>query len=144
MTAPIAHQQPREAGPELLVLQKWEAFTGWLLAHTARWPKSHRFTFVQRLQNLALDITEALVEARYERASRARLLRQVNLGFERMRLLCRIAREAGVMPKRGFEVAMRGIDEAGRMVHGWRRSLDGRRRAQAKQPQRGATGAIEP
>jgi hypothetical protein len=54
----------REAGPELLVLQRWEEFTGWLLAHTARWPKSARFTLCQRVQNHALDVTELLVVAR--------------------------------------------------------------------------------
>jgi len=31
-----------------------------------------------------------------------------------------MARTRQVMPARGFETAMRGIDELGRMVHGWR------------------------
>lgn len=74
MTLPLDHPPAAEAGPELLVLQKWEAFTGWLLNHTGKWPKAARFTLTQRLENHALDVTEMLVEARYERRLRVRLL----------------------------------------------------------------------
>lgn len=74
--------KPREAGPELVVLQKWEAFTGWLLGHTGRWPKSARFTLTQRVENHALDIVEMLVEARYQPSSRAARLAEINMRLE--------------------------------------------------------------
>jgi hypothetical protein len=109
-----------------LVLAKWEEFTGWLLDHCAKWPKSARFTLTQRVENHALDIVERLVIARYEPATRIKALRKINLRLERMRFLIRIAQDQRVMPKAGFETAMRNIDEAGRMIHGWRQSL-GRR-----------------
>jgi hypothetical protein len=54
-----------------LVLAKWEEFTGWLLDHCAKWPKSARFTLTQRIENHALDVTEQLVLARYEPGARA-------------------------------------------------------------------------
>ncbi len=123
---PLDRPPAREAGPDLLVLQKWEEFTGWLLEHTNRWPKSARFTLTQRVQNQALDITELLVVARYERGERRRALREVNLKLERLRHLFRLAKAAAVMPGKGFESAMRGVDEAGRMVHGWRQAIDGK------------------
>ncbi len=113
----------RQAGPELLVLAHWEEFLGWFLPHTGRWPKSHRFTLCQRVQALALDVAELLVQARYDRRGRAQVLSDVNLRLERIRLLCRLARAVDAMPARGFETAIRGVDEAGRMVHGWRQHL---------------------
>ena len=131
MTLPHGRPPAREAGPELLVLAKWEEFTGWLLAHTSRWPKSARFTLCQRVQNAALDVAEMLVVARYEPRARVRTLRRCNLTLERMRLLLRLARAAGVMPPAGFESAMRGLDETGRMLHGWRE------RAERETPRRG-------
>ena len=118
-----ARRPSKEAGPELLVLAKWEEFTGWLLDFSAKWPKSARFTITQRVQNHAIDVVERLVIARYEPASRAETLRSVNLVLERMRFLFRIAREARVMPASGFETAMLGVDEAGRMIHGWRQRI---------------------
>ena len=71
MTLPLDHPAPREAGPELLCLAKWEDTAGWLIEHTAKWPKSSRFSFVQRVDNHALDVLELLVVARYEPGVRA-------------------------------------------------------------------------
>ncbi len=116
----------REAGPELLVLAKWEEFTGWLLEHTSKWPKSARFGLVRRVDDHALDITEFLIVARYEPRERRLTLREVNLRLERLRFLLRIATARRVMPASEFETAMRHVDEAGRMIHGWRETLGGR------------------
>lgn len=110
----------REAGVELLCLQKWEETAGWLVEHTAKWPKSARFSLVQKVDNHALEVLEMLVVARYEPGMRRKTLREVNLRLERLRFLLRIARSRKVMPEAGFETAMRGIDELGRMLHGWR------------------------
>lgn len=50
----------------------------------------------------------------------------MNLRLERLRFLLRIARSRSIMPASGFETAMRHVDEAGRMVHGWRKTLGSR------------------
>ncbi|MFY9342887.1 MAG: four helix bundle protein [Planctomycetota bacterium] len=120
MTVPIDRPPAAAAGPELLVLQKWETFVGWFLHHTGKWPKHARFVLAQRLENHALDVTEMLVQARYEPRQRAALLGAVNLRLERMRFLCRIARDSRVEHASGFESTLRQLDECGRMVHGWR------------------------
>lgn len=116
----------REAGPELLVLAKWEEFTSWLLDRTAKWPKTVRFTLTQRIENHALDVVEKLVVARYDRGARKRNLAEVNLALERMRHLFRLARERNAMPATSFETAARGVDEVGRMLHGWRSAVEGK------------------
>ena len=113
------------------MLAKWEKFTGWFLEHTARWPRSARFTLCQRVQDHALEVVELLVVAHYEPRERKRRLHEASLLLERMRYLFRLARAAKVMPARGFESATRGVDEVGRMLHGWRQSLRGGRRAEA-------------
>jgi hypothetical protein len=124
VTPHLSHRPPaREAGPELLVLARWEEHTGWLFQHTARWPRSARFTLCRRVQELALEVAELLVVARYEPRERARALRAANLLLERMRLCLRLARAARIASPRGFESAVRGIDEVGRMLHGWREAL---------------------
>ena len=120
MTLPSSRPPPREAGTELLVLSKFEAFTGWLFDRTASWPKSARFTLTQRIENHALDVVEDLVVARYQPGERRARLAAVNLRLERLRHLFRLARTAGACPFTVFESSMRAIDEAGRMVHGWR------------------------
>lgn len=126
MTLPLDRPAAATAGPELLALQHWERFTAWLLDHTRRWPKAARFTLTHRLENHALDVTELLVQARYEPGLRSRALHEVNLRLERMRFLCRIARDARIEHDKGFESTIRQVDEVGRMVHGWRVALGDR------------------
>ena len=134
MTIPSSRPPAREAGPELLVLVKFEEFTAWLLDRTAKWPKSARFTITQRIENHALDVIEDLVIARYRRAGRRAVLDAVNLRIERMRHLFRIARGARVCPSTAFETAMRSLDETGRMLHGWRERLGAPARAEGVTP----------
>ncbi|MCC6782448.1 MAG: diversity-generating retroelement protein Avd [Planctomycetes bacterium] len=126
MSLPLDRPAAAEAGPELIVLQRWEEATGWLLNHTKRWPKAARFTLTQRIENHALDVLELLVQARYEPGPRAKLLHDVNLRLERLRFLFRTAHEARVQPAPGFESAMRRVDEVGRMIHGWRQAIGAR------------------
>jgi hypothetical protein len=48
MNTPSPRQPARKAPPELLVLQKAEDLTAFVLARTARWPKAQRFTLLGR------------------------------------------------------------------------------------------------
>lgn len=123
MTVPSNRPKARPAGPELLVLARFEEITAWLLDRTGKWPKNARFTLTQRLENHALDVVEELVVARYQRIGRRERLDAVNLRLERMRHLLRLAHGAQVCPMSTFEGALRGLDEVGRMLHGWRSSL---------------------
>ncbi len=96
----------------------WERFLAWLLDRTARFPRRLRFTLTNRIDNLALDVFEGLVAARYER-QRIPILAKINLDIEKLRLLLRIARDRGFLDRRSFENASKEIDTAGRMVGGW-------------------------
>lgn len=96
----------------------WERFLGWLLDGTARFPRRLRFTLTNRVDNLAFDVFEALVAARYDR-QRIPILAKINLDLEKLRLLLRIARDRGVLDRRSFDNACKEIDTAGRMVGGW-------------------------
>jgi len=97
-----------------------ERFLPWLLDHTQRFPKRLRFTLTQRIDNLALDVHERLIEARYTR-ERLALLERLNLDLERLRLLLRLARDRQVLSQQAFGFAIEQIDSAGRMLGGWRR-----------------------
>ena len=127
MTGPATRPAPKKAGPDLLVLARMEEFTGWLLDRTAKWPKSARFTLTQRIENAALDVVEDLVAARYSRAGRRQRLDAVNLRLERLRHLFRLAKGARVCPFNVYESSIRSLDEVGRMLHGWRTSIGGKR-----------------
>jgi hypothetical protein len=105
---------------DLPVFVKWMEFLKWLLPATEKFPKSVRFTFSNRIDNLALDLVEDLVEARYSSEKRA-ILKRVNLRLEKMRLLLRLSHELRYLSHTGYEHAMRALNETGRMVGGWQK-----------------------
>ena len=72
---------------ELPIFVHWSQFLHWLLNTTLKFPKRVRFTFSSRIDNLALDIVELLIEARYSHDKIA-LLKQINLHLEKLRILC--------------------------------------------------------
>ncbi len=110
---------------DLPVFVAWLDFLNWLLPTTAKLPKHVRFTFSNRIDNLALDMAEDLVEARYSRAKQP-VLARANLRLEKLRILLRICHVVGYFPHSRCEYAMRRMSEVGAMLGGWRKQQAGR------------------
>jgi len=111
--------------PEVpVVFARWEAFVGWLFERTEGFPRRLRPTITVRIENLALDVFEALVDARYDRGRRA-ALRRINHDLEKLRLLLRLAHTQRALAGRSFHHACEEIDTVGRMVGGWLRHAEG-------------------
>ena len=103
---------------ELPLFLHWEKFLLWLLPKTGKFPRSIRFTFQQRIDNQALQVLEEILAARYRR-KRDQHLSAISLGIDKLRVLLRLAHELGHLDHRGYEYAVRELDEAGRMTGGW-------------------------
>ena len=68
--------------------------TGWTLDRTATLPKSHRFTFGERVDRLTLDCLELVIEAIYASPDKkAAPLRRANLNLEKPRAFWRLIHE---------------------------------------------------
>ena len=112
---------------ELPLFGHWEKALGDLLDRTVKFPRSVRFTFTTRIDNLALDVLEEIVLARYApRGEKRAHLKRIDAALARLRVLLRLCYERRYLGRRGFEQVMRNVDEAGRMVGGWRRQQGGR------------------
>jgi hypothetical protein len=110
---------------DLPIFVQWIDFLAWLLPTTEKFPHKVRFTFANRIDNLALDIVEDLVEARYASDKRATLGR-ANLRLEKLRVLLRLCHELGHLSHTRYEHAVRALNEVGRMLGGWRRQQEER------------------
>ncbi|MCB9762744.1 MAG: diversity-generating retroelement protein Avd [Alphaproteobacteria bacterium] len=105
--------------PDVPVLYlHWEGFTRWLLQRTARFPRRLRFTLSNRIDGLALDVLERIIEARYGH-ERITALQRVNLDLEKLRLFLRIAHDENHLDHRAFAHACEQLEQAGRMTGGW-------------------------
>jgi hypothetical protein len=94
---------------------------GWLLPTTERFPQKVRFTLARRIDDLALDVVEDLVEARYSKA-RGAILDRANLRLEKMRVLFRISHDRRFLSTRQYEQSVRQLWEVGCMLGGWRKA----------------------
>ena len=93
-------------------------FLLWLLPAVEKFPRSHKFTLGDRIENAALNVLEALVEATYTR-QRTQHLQRANLGIEKLRFLIRLAADLKLLDRRRYEYAARTLDDTGRLIGGW-------------------------
>ena len=114
----MANELALETKNDLPIFIKWMDFLKWLLLKTDKFPKKVRFTFSNRMNNLALDIVEALVEARYSK-SKFLILRQTNLNLEKLRILFRISYESRFLSHESYHCGIKKINEVGQMLGGW-------------------------
>ncbi len=109
--------------PPLFVL--WYEFSKWLLGKTETFPKKIRFSFSNRIDNLVLTIIEGIIEARYTR-QKQEALRQIDVNMEKLRILLRMCHDLAYLDHKGYEFASKQINEAGKMVGGWRKQQEQR------------------
>ena len=107
--------------PQLFVL--WYDFSKWLLEKTEKFPRKVRFSFSNRIDNLSLDIIEGIIEARYSRKKKD-ILRCIDLDMEKLRVLLRMCHDLRYLDHNGYEFAAKKINEAGKMVGGWRKQQE--------------------
>ena len=93
-------------------------FVVWLVPVLERFPRSQKFLLGDRIQQTALEVLEALIEATYTRR-RTGHLAAANLGLEKLRFLLRLAADLRHLDRRRYEHAARCLDETGRRVGAW-------------------------
>lgn len=87
--------------PPLFVL--WYDFAKWLLNKTEKFPKKIRFTFRGRIDNLALDTIEGIIEARYSKDKKT-FLRRIDLNMEKLRGSASDVSRPGISGPQGLRV----------------------------------------
>ena len=86
----------RRTGPALEAMYR---FALWLVPAVEKFPRHQKFLLGDRIQATALDVLERLIEATYTRDRRGHLY-AANLGIEKLRLLCRLAKDLGHLDER--------------------------------------------
>jgi hypothetical protein len=115
--------------------------TGWTLDRTAGLPRSHRFTFGERVDRLTLDCLEDAIEAIYAPPpAKVAPLRRLNLTLEKLRVFWRLIAERGWISQQQLRFVTGQLDEIGRMIGGWLKSLETRRSPASSLPGAGPKG----
>jgi hypothetical protein len=108
----------RQVGP---ALEAMNGFLRWLIPVLEKFPRSQKFLLGDRIQNIALNVLEQLIDATYGR-DRADALRAANVGVEKLRHLMRLAFDLRHLDERRYEYAARELDAIGRRIGAWRKA----------------------
>ena len=109
---------------ELQVIQRAYDLILWEVPLITRFPVPYRAVLGDRMQTTLYTVLEKLLEARYARQARPRLLGEVNLELEKARYHVRLARDLKLWDGKRQEHGARLIDEVGRQVGGWLASCE--------------------
>ncbi len=97
----------------------------WLVPKVEKFARPYRFTVGDRTVNLALDLLLLLVEAAYTR-DKAEVLDRANRRANGVRYLLRLAKDLRLLTLDSYGFAAERLDEIGRMLGGWQKSVRGR------------------
>jgi four helix bundle protein len=101
-----------------MVFQRAFDLAAWLLNHTAKYPKSHRFSLAVRTENAVLDVLENIAAANY-RADKGAVLARADERLNGLRILLRLGYKLRHIATNSYEYACREIDEIGKLLGGW-------------------------
>ena len=105
-----------------IIVSKTYDFVKWLLPKVENFPRGYKFTVGDCLSNQGLDLLGTVVEAAFAN-SKEELLRAANGNVNRTRYLLRLAKDLNLMSVDSYGFSAEKLDEIGRMLGGWMKSL---------------------
>lgn len=103
---------------ELKVISDFYDFTLWLVRHTEKFPRHHRYSLGLAMENRLQLILSLLLQAKYAQEKGA-ALRAVNLELEVLRFQLRLAKDLSVLPVKSHGHAAERMQTIGAQVGGW-------------------------
>jgi hypothetical protein len=100
-------------------------FVLWLLPKVEKFSRAYRFTVGERLSATGLDVLLLLVEASYS-TRKEETLHEATRKINSVRYLLRLAKDLKLLTVDSYGFAAERLDEIGRMVGGWRKSVEKR------------------
>src|SRR5262245_49177890 len=94
----------------------------WLLRHTAKFPKHHRFVMAKRIEETALAFHDQLVWATKAHDKTAPLT-EADFHLERLKVYNRLAVRLKLSSFAQYEYLAKELDALGKLLGGWQRSL---------------------
>lgn len=87
-------------------------------------PKQDRYTLWQRCENLILDILEnILCASQLPKSGKIPILEKTSLKLNLLRIFIRLSKEIKILDNKKYVLLQESIDEIGRMLGGWIRSI---------------------
>ncbi|MFH0992110.1 MAG: diversity-generating retroelement protein Avd [bacterium] len=106
------------------VLTKTYDLLLYLIPQLEKFPRAQKFLLADRIELKVLDILERLLEAYYSPPDAKMVpLKKANIEIEQFRYLVRLSHDLGFLSHQKYGILSEKINEVGRMVGGWIKSL---------------------
>ncbi|MHA7877470.1 MAG: four helix bundle protein [Bacteroidota bacterium] len=87
-------------------------------------PKSQRYTLWQRCENVSLSMLEQLISTSHlQGTERTRVIRAISHNVDLLKVLIRLTHETHAITSKQYLAMQTRLQEAGRMVGGWLKSV---------------------
>jgi hypothetical protein len=115
--------------PRPPVLTLLHELLSWTIDRCQDFPKSYRTTLTDRIMGLTLDAVERALEAAFlpPGPGKKAALVTLNLTLEKLRFLWRVVHERRFISAQQHQFVCLKVDEIGKMVGGWLKSLETRK-----------------
>jgi hypothetical protein len=110
---------------ELKVIQDFYDFMLWLLGHTEKFPRHHRYSLGVSIENRLQRILELLLRAKFSR-QKTIYLSDANMELEVLRFQIRLSKDLKAMPDRSHGHAAKTMQGIGSQIGGWLGSKGGK------------------
>ena len=107
----------------LILFQKHYDLMLYAIPISNRFPASQRYVLGQQIQNCMLEIAGLIVRANKSQQYRKARIFDIDTELEKLRLLLRLAKDLGFMSIKKYGIHAGKVDEIGKIVGGWIRSL---------------------
>jgi hypothetical protein len=104
------------------VLMKLQDLLLYIIPQLGKFPRDQKFVLGDRIQTKIMEVQEHCIRAYYSKQKRVHLL-EANLTLEVVRHLVRLAHSLRLLSTKSYGVISAKVDEVGRMVGGWLKSL---------------------
>lgn len=102
----------------LKLFQKSYDYYEWVYPHLKNYPKSERFTLVQKIEDSLLELLSQIVMARKTDGSQE-YLEKADQELEKLRVFMRLSKDLEFISIRLYEDSSKRIDEIGKLLGGW-------------------------
>jgi len=109
---------------ELKVIQDFYDFMLWLIRHTEKFPRHHRYSLGLAMENRLQRILELLLRAKYSRRKSGHLA-DANIELEILRFQVRLATDLKALPAKSHAHASKVMQGVGSQIGGWLASKGG-------------------
>lgn len=100
----------------------WENFVSWIMDKGELFALKYRYTLSARLINLALDIQEKIIRARFT-SDKLALLQELHVDLQVLEALLRCCHTKRLLAHNAYEYACKQMEQSYKMVAGWKKYI---------------------